>query len=87
MSTEEMTVSRRRALQLLAVGPGTLLLAACGAAGQPAAPTCKRHRGPGCPGATGKRQRYDDSRQRRGSRCYARGKSRMLKNASSCTRG
>jgi len=38
MSKQEMIVSRRRALQLLAVGPGTLLLAACGAAAQPAAP-------------------------------------------------
>jgi peptide/nickel transport system substrate-binding protein len=38
MKTREFSISRRRALQLLAVGPGSVLLAACGAAGQPAAP-------------------------------------------------
>jgi peptide/nickel transport system substrate-binding protein len=36
--TRELSITRRQALRLLAVGPGTLLLAACGAAGQPAAP-------------------------------------------------
>jgi len=39
MTSRELTISRRRALQLLAVGPGTLVLAACGGAAQvPAAP-------------------------------------------------
>jgi peptide/nickel transport system substrate-binding protein len=36
--TRELSITRRQALRLLVVGPGTLLLAACGAAGQPAAP-------------------------------------------------
>jgi peptide/nickel transport system substrate-binding protein len=35
--TRDVSISRRQALRLLAIGPGSLLLAACGAAGQPAA--------------------------------------------------
>jgi peptide/nickel transport system substrate-binding protein len=33
-----LTISRRRAIQLLGVGPGSVILAACGGTGQPAAP-------------------------------------------------
>src|SRR5215469_2244295 len=39
MNSRELTISRRRALQLLAIGPGSLVVAACGGAAQsPAAP-------------------------------------------------
>jgi peptide/nickel transport system substrate-binding protein len=36
---QELALSRRQALRLLAIGPGTLLIAACGAAGQSASST------------------------------------------------